>query len=1180
MAAGTERSQPASTGTHAQAQPALLWRDLPLPAAGESLRIAQLRGDAMALAVAEAAAVAGRSSLVLTPDPVAAERLSEQFEFFAAGGAPVRLLPDAEVLPYDRFSPHAELTAERLRILSQLAAGEPMTLIAAASTLLPRLPPPGYLRARAIQLYAGQALSPQSLQAQLEFAGYQRVSQVTTHGEYAVRGALIDFFPAGASEPVRVDFLDDEIESLRCFDADSQVSTRRISELRGLPAREIPLDPDAITGFRQRFRARFEGNPARFPVYREVSEQRLPPGIENYLPLFFDATATLWDYLPEDSLLLAIGDPGAALQAAWEQVEERHAQASEDPEHPPLNPEELFVPPAEQHRSIAGHPLLQLEPVEAPGSLPGTRPRNLPVGGPPPVTVARHAEQPAAALCQWLAGFAGRTLFVAESPGRREELLAFLRAQELAAEPVAGWQDFVDGAQRIATTVGPLDQGFVLPEAGLAVITESELFGARARIRRRGRRIRDPESLINDLSDLRPGAPVVHADHGVGRFVGLNTLQIDAEATEFLTLEYAGGDLLHVPVSSLQLISRYTGGAPEHAPLHRLGSDQWLRARRRAAEKVRDVAAELLDLYARRAARSGRPARLEPQDYAAFSAGFPFAPTEDQERAFDEVLADLTSSRPMDRLVCGDVGFGKTEVALRAAFVAVSSGHQVAVLVPTTLLAQQHYQTFADRFADWPVRVEQLSRFRSQKAARAVLDGLRDGRVDIVIGTHRLLQPGVEFADLGLVIVDEEHRFGVRHKERLKQLRAEVDFLALTATPIPRTLNMAMGGLRELSLIATPPESRLSIKTFVTRWHDAVVREACQRELKRGGQVYFVHNRIEDIEGVAERVASLLPEARIELAHGQMPERELERIMLDFYHRRFHILVCTAIIESGLDVPSANTIVINRADRFGLAQLHQLRGRVGRSHHQAFAYLLTPPPESLTEDARKRLAAIESLEDLGAGFVLATHDLEIRGAGELLGEEQSGQIQEIGFSLYNEMLARTVQALRRGETPDPDAALPQLTDFNLHLPALIPADYMPDVHLRLVQYKRIASASDTAALRELQVEFIDRFGLLPEPTRHLFRLTALRLRAAPLGLKRLELGPAGGRVEFAAGTAVDPATLVQLIESQPERYQLDRQQRLRIRANLADAESRFRFAGELLAALGAPADGTDGDRPE
>jgi transcription-repair coupling factor (superfamily II helicase) len=1138
-----------------------------LSRAGDHARWGQVRGAALPLAIARLAAVGNRSLLVLTGSVGESEQLADQIAWFRTGGPEIRLFPDAEVLPYDSFSPHQDLVSQRLRMLRRLTSGTPTIILAALPSLLHRLPPQDYLQARSFALAAGQRLDPATFRAGLEASGYQRVSQVAMHGEFAVRGSLVDFFPSGHECPVRVDFLDDQIESLREFDPDSQVSTGRIAALDTLPARELPIDAEAIREFRQRFRARFEGNPTRCQVYREVSEGRLPPGIETYLPLFFESTASFWDYLPDATLVVSTVAPEPALAHAWQAVADRYEQARHDVDRPVLRPEELFVTEQEHRDALSARPMLELVPGELPDAQLDTCSANLPVNAAPTLLINRRDDEPARRLQQFVAGHGGRILFSAESPGRRELLLELLRDADLHPASFADWPSCAKDSARHAIVTAPLDKGFVLADGSFALLTEAELLGEQPKRRRRQRRVQDPESLINDLTDLRPGAPVVHADHGVGRYVGLTHLDIDAALTEFVTLEYAGGDLLHVPVSALHLISRYTGAAPEHAPLHRLGTDQWARAKRRAADKIRDVAAELLELYARRAARLGHPARLDEHDYEAFAAGFPFTLTDDQAQAVDAVLADLTSSSPMDRLVCGDVGFGKTEVALRAAFVAVADGRQVAVLVPTTLLAQQHYQTFADRFADWPVRVEQLSRFRNAADTRAVQAGLADGSVDIVIGTHRLLQAGMSFKNLGLIIVDEEHRFGVRHKEKLKTLRAEVDILTLTATPIPRTLNMALGGLRELSLITTPPESRLSIKTFVVGWQDHVIREACQRELQRGGQVYFVHNRIEDIDRVAQQLAELLPDARIEVAHGQMRERDLERIMLDFYHRRFHILVCTAIIESGLDVPSANTIIINRADRFGLAQLHQLRGRVGRSHHQAFAYLLAPPREALTADAGKRLEAIESLEDLGAGFVLATHDLEIRGAGELLGEEQSGQIQEIGFSLYNEILSRTIESLRDGLEPDPEAALTPALEINLHLPALIPEDYMPDVHLRLVHYKRIASAADDAALEALQIELIDRFGLIPQPTANLFRITALRLRAAPLGLKRIDLGPGGGRVEFGPQTSVDPGTLVGLLESRPHVYRLDAQQRLKITADLESDRARFDMADELLTLL-------------
>ncbi len=1148
----------------------LLRGRLPLPgSAARSVHWGGARGGAMALCLADVTRLRDGPLLVLTPNVADAEGLAAELQFFSPAGLDVLLFPDLEVLPYDSFSPHQDLIAERLRVLRRLSRGGRQILLAAAPTLLPHLPPPVFLRSRGIELRAGQRLDPAEFRRQLDDAGYQRVSQVSTHGEYAVRGSLVDLYPTGHGQPVRVDFLDNEIESIREFDPDSQLTTGQVDTLDTLPAREIPIDSDAVKAFRLRYRARFEGNPANSVIYREVSEQRLPAGIENYLPLFFDAPATFWDYLPADTCVVCVGNPERALRDAWQQVNERYEQCRHDTERPALDPGELYVAPDLHLEALNSRDRAVLDTAKLPAEMLSATQMNLGVQPAPTLLVNRRDEDPSRRLREFLANHHGRLLISAESPGRRELLLETLRPAGLNPVELASWTEFIDGDMHAGIVVAPLHQGFVLGDGELAVLTETEFFGEQPRRRRRRRRVQDPESLINDLTDLRPGAPVVHAEHGVGRYTGLSRLDIDDSPAEFVTLEYAGGDRLHVPVSSLNLISRYTGAAPEHAPLHRLGTDQWLRARKKAADKVRDAAAELLDIYAKRAARGGQSARVDPGEYLSFAAGFPFEPTDDQGKAIEDVLQDLSSSAPMDRLVCGDVGFGKTEVALRAAFVAVNNGRQVAVLVPTTLLAQQHQQTFSDRFADTAVTVAGLSRFQSAKASREIVDGLAKGSIDIVVGTHRLLQNSIEFKKLGLVVIDEEHRFGVRHKERLKALRTQADFLTLTATPIPRTLNMALGGLRDLSLITTPPESRLSIKTFVTQWRDQVIREACQRELKRGGQVYFVHNRIEDIQGIAERVAKLIPEARIEVAHGQMRERDLERIMVDFYHRRFHILVCTAIIESGLDVPTANTILINRADRFGLAQLHQLRGRVGRSHHQAFAYLLAPEREAMTDDAVKRLDAIEALEDLGAGFVLATHDLEIRGAGELLGEEQSGQIQEIGFTLYNEMLARTVEAMRAGLEPDPEGVGQQTTDINLHLPALIPEDYMPDVHLRLVHYKRIASAANDDALKDLQVELVDRFGIIPPATRNLFLVTRLRLRAAALGLKRVDMSASGGRVEFGPDTVVEPLTLIGLIQTAPDRYRFDNQQRLRVIADAEAPEARFACVEQLLDDLAA-----------
>lgn len=1131
----------------------------------KALSIGALYGCAPALLIAELMEQQGQPLLVVTPTVAGAESLAADLRFFSTQMT-AEVFPDPESLPYDSFNPHPDIVSRRLSLLTKLRNGEVQLLVIAAPTLFYRLPPWDYLRANSLQLDEGQQLDLAALQERLVASGYERVSQVTQHGEFAVRGSLIDLYPMGQEWPLRIDFFDTQIESLRTFDPDTQISATRINRLDMLPARDFPTHPEAIREFRSRYRQRFEGNPANSLMYTEISEGRFPGGCDSYLPLFFTATETIWDYLPEATATVLVGDVDAALNDTWTQIEERYEQYRHDIERPLLPPTELFLQLTGQQEELRQRPQLLLSRHQMPHTQSNAR-----AGKAPRMMINSHAREPATPLVQYLQNYEGRVLIAAESPGRRETLSELLRGHGLSPEVVDDWPRFLLSSSPLCMVVAPLAAGVVLTAARISILAENELFGARP-AGRRSRKVRDPEAILSDLGDLREGAAVVHLDYGVGRYRGLSHLQIDAVPVDFITLEYAGGDLLYVPVASLNLVSRYTGSAPEQAPLHRLGTDQWVKARRKAAARIRDAAAELLDLYATRAARQGRCMEVARDEYEHFAAGFPFELTEDQVSAITATLADLAASQPMDRLICGDVGFGKTEVALRATFVAVMSGAQVAVLAPTTLLAQQHFQTFADRFADWPVSIEVLSRFRTRQETQLVLQKLASGHVDIVIGTHKLLQPDVTFQKLGLVIVDEEHRFGVRQKEKLKTLRAEVDILTLTATPIPRTLNLALGELRELSLITTPPAARLSIKTFVTGWHDTLIREACQRELKRGGQVYFVHNRVQDIARQAERISALMPEARVRFAHGQMRETELEQIMLDFYHHRFHILVCTSIIESGIDIPSANTIIINRADRFGLAQLHQLRGRVGRSHHQAFAYLIAPPENELTADAAKRLDAIAAMDDLGAGFVLATHDLEIRGAGELLGEEQTGQIQQIGFSLYTELLQSAVQAIRRGETPDFEATRSGGPEINLRLPALIPDDYMPDVQMRLAHYKRIASAGTDSTLHALQVELIDRFGLLPDATRNLFRQTRLRLGAATLGITKIEASTGGILIEFGDVSPIDPIRLVRLIQTEPERYGFDSKQRFVVRAELHEEALRFSTVEELIKAWSIDSD--------
>ena len=1130
--------------------------------AGRRTAYGQLVGASTALLAAELASRLDTLLLVLAEDPRHADQLEAEIRYFAGDSVDVLHFVEWETLPWDSFSPHQDIISERLRVLRALTAPARGVLVAAVPALLQRLPPRAYVERNSLQLAVGDRLERDEVIERLIAAGYARVPQVGEHGEFAVRGSLIDVFPMGTDAPLRIDFFGNEIESLRRFAPETQRSAERIERLDILPAREVPLDAAAIKRFRGRYRERFEGQPSRSRVYREISDGIAHGGIEYYLPLFFPATARLLDYLPAACPVLYPDDLDTLLAQAADEIHERYELASLDPERPILTAAETFFSGDDVREALADRPAASYTSRKlATGG-------NLAVQLPPALRIEGRYENAAALLMAFLDSFDGRVLFTADAAGRREQIHELLRGRGLDFARVASWQDFLNSAARIGVAVAPLDNGMILTEASLAIISEQQLFGARRQQKRRRRyNERDPETIIRQLSDLESGSPVVHAEYGIGRYLGLTTLTSGGVTAEFLTLEYADQDKLYVPVHALELISRYTGASPETAPLHRLGSGQWARAKRRAIEKIRDMAAELLDVYARRAARPGHRFTWSEADYRAFEDGFPFELTEDQAGTIDDVLADLRSEKPMDRVVCGDVGFGKTEVALRASFVAVHGGKQVAVLVPTTLLAQQHGQNFRDRFADWPVRVEVLSRFQSAQELRSIVEGMRDGRVDIVIGTHRLLQHSRDFKDIGLVIADEEHRFGVRHKEAIRSLKSRIDVLTLTATPIPRTLNMALGGLREMSLITTPPAARLAVKTFVSEWHDALIREACLREIKRGGQIYFIHNRVEDIGKMAAGLEKLIPEARLRIGHGQMPERELEQVMADFYHRRFNLLLCTTIVESGIDVPSANTIVINRADRFGLAQLHQLRGRVGRSHHRAYAYLIAPPKATMTADAVKRLEAIDSLEDLGAGFTLAAHDLEIRGAGELLGDGQSGQIQEIGFSLYTELLGRAVESLRAGEEPDLDRPLNDGIELNLHVPALLPDDYVADVHLRLVLYKRVSGAGSAGELDEIRHELIDRFGLLPQAADNLLKIAALKQRAQPLGINKIDAADAGGYLVFGETASIEPLTLIQLVRSDSRRYSLKSSHRLGFKADMPDAAARFAFIEQLIGKL-------------
>lgn len=1106
----------------------------------------------------------GRLTAIVTADANDAQRLLDELAFFAPQ-LRCALFPDWETLPYDTFSPHQDLISERLATLWRILQREADVVLVPASTALYRLAPPSFLAGYTFHFRVQQKLDESKLKAQLTLAGYNHVTQVVSPGEYAVRGGLIDLFPMGSPVPYRVDLFDDEVDSIRTFDPDSQRSLYPVPEVRLLPGREFPMDDDARARFRSRWRELLEGDPTKSRIYKDMGNGVATAGIEYYLPLFFEETATVFDYLGEQSTVVLHGELEPAFQRFWQDTRDRFRLVQGDPERPVLPPEALFLNAEQFYTRANQHPQLALrsnaQDVEDSAVF-----QKL-----PDLSVVRGAEDPLARFKAHAQRTPNQVLVLAESAGRRESLLDFLRASHLALPAFESLAEFMESDEKLGIATAALASGFSWVEEAIDLVTETELFASAptARRRKKQEQVSDVEALIKDLSELNVGDPVVHAAHGIGRYKGLVNLDLGQGSTEFLHLEYADKATLYVPVSQLHLISRYTGVGADEAPLHKLGSGQWEKAKRKAAEQVRDTAAELLHLYARRAARQGHAFRFSAQDYETFANDFGFEETADQNAAIHAVIQDMVSPRPMDRLVCGDVGFGKTEVALRAAFVAITGGKQVAFLAPTTLLAEQHYQTLVDRFSKWPVKIAEMSRFRSTKEINAALKGLEDGSIDIVVGTHKLLAQSTKFKNLGLLIIDEEHRFGVRHKEAIKAMRAEVDVLTLTATPIPRTLGMALEGLRDLSVIATAPQRRLAIKTFVRNEGNGVIREAVLRELKRGGQVYFLHNEVETIQNRREALERLLPEARIAVAHGQMPERELERVMRDFVQQRFNVLLCSTIIETGIDVPSANTIVIARADKFGLAQLHQLRGRVGRSHHQAYAYLMVPDIEGLTKQAAQRLEAIQQMEELGSGFYLAMHDLEIRGAGEVLGENQSGNMLEVGFQLYNEMLSEAVRSLKAGKEPDLLAPLSVTTEINLHAPALLPDDYCGDVHLRLSFYKKLATAKNVDQIDRLLEEIVDRFGKLPPQAQTLIDVHRLRVLARPYGVVKVDAAPTVIHITFKPNPPVEPLAIIQLVQKN-KHIKLAGNDKLRIEKALVDAKDRAQMVRDVLRALGQP----------
>lgn len=1128
--------------------------------AGDKKFVGNLVGAALPIAIAEISERHQGHTLLVVPDPQLALKLLAEIEQFS--NEEVSLFPDWETLPYDNFSPHQDIISDRIAKLYQLPTQSNGITIVPISTLLQRQSPRDFLMQHTLMVKAGDLYSLDRLRMQLEKSGYRHVDQVFGPGEYASRGSIIDLFPMGSVDPYRIDFFDDEIDTIRTFDPETQRTIENIETIRLLPAHEFPTSKEAIEEFRGRWRQKFEAKREPESIYMQVTKGTWPAGIEYWQPLFFDNTETLFDYISDDTLLVNVGDLETAIDTFLADVDYRYDQRKIDPLRPLLEPKELWLKKDELFSHFKQKPIAQLsiEKIQARAGRTNPKLEKL-----PELHAKQQNKEPLAELRQFSESYSGNIVFSVESEGRREALLELLRGIKLKPIEMDSLNKAVESKRKFTMILGAAEHGFVHSGPDFALICESDLLGDRViQRRRKDKKAVNSDTIIRHLAELKPGQPVVHLEHGIGRYIGLQILEAGGLTTEYVTLEYQNEAKLYVPVASLNLISRYSGSAEDGAPIHKLGGEAWGKARRRAAEKVRDVAAELLDVYAKRELKPGHKFKLDRGQYATFKAGFPFEETDDQVTTIDAVMSDMCQAKAMDRLVCGDVGFGKTEVAMRATFICTDNDKQVAVLVPTTLLAQQHFENFRDRFANLPIRVEVLSRFKSAKEQKKILTDTAEGKVDILIGTHKLLQDSIKFRDLGLLIVDEEHRFGVRQKEKVKAMRADVDILTLTATPIPRTLNMAMSGMRDLSIIATPPARRLAIKTFVRENDDGIIREAILREIMRGGQVYYLHNQVESIDKVAEDLAKLIPEARVTTAHGQMRERELERIMNDFYHQRFNVLVCTTIIETGIDVPTANTILMDRADKLGLAQLHQLRGRVGRSHHQAYAYLLTPHPKALSKDAVKRLEAIASLEDLGAGFTLATHDLEIRGAGELLGDEQSGQIQSVGFTLYMEMLEQAVEALKEGREPSLDDLLKEQTEVELRLPALLPDDYIPDINTRLSMYKRIASVQNLNQLMEMKVELIDRFGTLPDAAKNLLSVNEVKLDAAAINVKKIEAHDKGGYIEFYPNADINPMFLVKLLQGHAQNYKMEGPTKLKFTLPLADRRERIRFISDLL----------------
>lgn len=1113
-------------------------------------KIGQLFGASLPLVLSQYCLTDNNIKLIITDNTQSANQLAAELEFFSKDQE-ILIFSDWETLPYDNFSPHQDIISERLKLLNKLQSAKNLIIIAAVNTLMHRLCPAEFINQNSLVLQCGTELNINNFRATLENSGYYAVNTVLEHGEYSVRGSIIDVFPMGSKLPFRIELFDDEIDTLRTFDPDTQKTIEKIHEVCILPAREVPLDKDSITLFRNNFRNQFNINPSQCSIYEAVSDGKFSNGIEYYLAFFFTKTATIFDYLPATTKLYLIEDTYAAAEQFHAEITTRYKQLQANVYRPILEPKQCFLTPTEFFTCAGNFKQIRLQ------HTPALNAHNFDIGNAKPLPVSRRGSSPLAKLAEYVSDSNIRFLIVVESAGRQEMLLELLKQSGVYPTKHANWQEFVNAKDNLSITIGPLNYGAEIIQQRITIIVESQLFGEQTVSPRKisKSRIIDPDAIVRDLVELQIGAPVVHLDFGVGRYLGLQTLTDNN--TEFLVIAYANEDKIYVPVTSLHLISRYTGADSEHAPLHNLRSEQWQKEKKKAIAKIHDVAIELLEIYAKREARTGYKYSLNNDEYQIFASGFLFSETPDQDNAIREIIRDMCSDKPMDRLICGDVGFGKTEVAMRAAFIAAQSGKQVCVLAPTTLLADQHFNNFKERFIDFPLNIELLSRFRTTKESNQVCDSLAAGKVDIIIGTHKLIQNSIKFHNLGLLIIDEEHRFGVKQKEHIKKFRSEVDVLCMTATPIPRTLNLSMAGIRDISLIASPPAKRLSIKTFWQARQDSTIKEAILREILRGGQVFFLHNNVETIEKVLLEVNKLVPEAKAKIAHGQMRESELERIMSDFYHHKFNVLVCTTIIETGIDIPTANTIIIDRADKFGLAQLHQLRGRVGRSHHQAYAYLLSPDEKIITKDSKKRLEAIVAYDDLGAGFTLATLDMEIRGAGELLGKSQSGHMHAVGFNLYMEMLDKAVMDLKQGKTPELASTNSNSTEVELRIPAIIPADYIGDIHQRLIIYKRIANAKQKSDLHDLKIELIDRFGLLPHEVKLLFAVTELKMYATKLGIIKINASQDNGYIEFSESPNINTAELIKLIQVHSNIYKLDGPKKLKFTLKVEKDEDKI-----------------------